>query len=444
MRDLLISCEPPSPSALNERTHQAVRHPPILVAAYPFFPRLPCKRYESEMFNVHAELEGLIKDFLKMYDSYADPVVEVMDAVVLHQITAIAESFLKIIESYRLILCTTLCAEACHFGGPENHGTYWIDHWITELHRNVEVISDKEHWRDQVKLFMFETWSGIREWLERVVSSGKILEDDFEQVVGGAREIYTGMIRPAFSILVTQNSHNMSHILTIGKNTRTTTGWLQGDMPHHNVFTLMEQPRKALLSPNLLLKSDVCALAERNGESSRDLLHSGALEQDPDILRIMKQIGAHVPLSHAFVGWRLGDMDPELTDCKGSGIFYDPINCLEAEGWGGYVFRVTIRSEKAEVIKVPKSQRSSALIHPLGKADLYNVLPSIDLVWTQMVEFSPDLFFIHPGCENCRALQELFMTGPINPKVVIIPFNPLIPPPFEVIPLWPEFWSKNK
>ncbi len=34
-----------------------------------------------------------------------------------------------------------------------------------------------------------------------------------------------------------------------------------------------------------------------------------------------------------------------------------------------------------------------------------------------MHEFSPDLFYIHPGTENCRALQELFMTGPINPKV---------------------------
>ena len=105
------------------------------------------------------------------------------------------------------------------------------------------------------------------------------------------------------------------------------------------------------------------------------------------------------------------------------------------------MFRITIKTEKAQVIKVPKSGRSAALIHPLGKDnDMYNILPSIDLVWTQMVEFSPDLFFIHPGCENCRALQELFMTGPINPKVVIIPYNPLIAPPFEVIPLWPEFW----
>ncbi|CAD7937691.1 unnamed protein product [Amoebophrya sp. A25] len=416
----------------------------LFVSAYPFFPRLPCKRYEGEMFKMHTELEELVQDFMQMYDNYADPVIEVMDAVVLHQIQSISESFLKIVESYRLILSTTLCAEVCHSGGPDSYGTYWIDHWITELHRNVEVISEKDSWREQVRLFMFDTWTQIREWLERVVSSGRIQEDDFAQVVGGAREIYTGMIRPAFSILVTQNSHNMSHILTIGKNTRTQTGWLQGDMPHHNVLHLMEQPRKTLRSPNLLLKSDVCQLAERNGESSRDILHSGALEQDSDIMRIMKQIGAHVPLSHAFVGWRLGDMDPELTDCKGRGIFYDPINCLEAEGWGGYVFRVTIRSEKAEVIKVPKSQRSSALIHPLGKPDLYNVLPSIDLVWTQMVEFSPDLFFIHPGTENCRALQELFMTGPINPKVVVIPFNPLIPPPFEVIPLWPEFWAKNK
>ena len=65
---------------------------------------------------MHKEFEDLVTDFQTMYDSYADPVVEVMDAVVLHQITAISESFLKIIESYRLILSTALCAEAVHYG----------------------------------------------------------------------------------------------------------------------------------------------------------------------------------------------------------------------------------------------------------------------------------------------------------------------------------------
>ena len=79
-------------------------------------------------------------------------------------------------------------------------------------------------------------------------------------------------------------------------------------VPHHHVITFMEQPRKMLHSPHLSLKSDVCVMARQNGESERDRLHPGSLKQEPDILRLLKKIGNHVPLSNAFVGWRLGDM----------------------------------------------------------------------------------------------------------------------------------------
>lgn len=53
-----------------------------------YFPRLPC-RNEMEVFDVHDSLHQLVSEFLEMYDNYADPVVEVMDAVVLHQIKAV-------------------------------------------------------------------------------------------------------------------------------------------------------------------------------------------------------------------------------------------------------------------------------------------------------------------------------------------------------------------
>ncbi len=129
---------------------------------------------------------------------------------------------------------------------------------------------------------------------------------------------------------------------------------------------LHEHPRKTLYTPNLNLKSDVCKLALRAGTNERDDLHAGGIQQSPDIVTILKRIEPHVPLSHAFVGWRLGDMDPELADCRGKGIFYDPIICLEQEGWGGYIFRVTIGQEKAEVIKVfinSFKKRCSEMMH---------------------------------------------------------------------------------
>lgn len=323
------------------------------------FPRLPCKAEtsaEGDTFFFFQQLEDVVEEFSNLYESYTDPVIEVMDAVVLHQISGISKSFLKVVESFRLILCQSVCPDACNFGGPDMAGTFFIDHWITELHRNVECISNSANWREQVSDFMFSKWAGIRSWLERMVErqgSTDISREDLLQIVNGAREIYVGILRPAFSVLVTSNSYNMSHILVTGQNARTENSWLQPltlnlededskfdletkSVPHLNVLQLHENPRKAIHTPNFQLKSDVCRLASRGGTNEREMLHAGGIQQDPDILTILKRIEPHVPLSHAFVGWRLGDMDPEMTDCRGKGIFYDPIICLEQEGWGGY------------------------------------------------------------------------------------------------------------
>ncbi len=48
-----------------------------------------------------------------------------------------------------------------------------------------------------------------------------------DQIVNGARELYVGIVRPAFSVLVTTNSFNMSHTLTVGHTSRTENSWLQ-------------------------------------------------------------------------------------------------------------------------------------------------------------------------------------------------------------------------
>lgn len=167
------------------------------VQGFPYFPRLPCQghegRPEKAIFKVHNELEDVVQDFLRMYDSYADPVVEVMDAVVLHQISAISESFLRVLESLRLILCHSICQEACNFGGQMPPTTFWIDHFITNLHRDIELLSPTEKWRGQVQAFMYETWAQLRNWLEDVVQKDEVGQDDWDMVTGGARELFQGI-----------------------------------------------------------------------------------------------------------------------------------------------------------------------------------------------------------------------------------------------------------
>merc|ERR1719446_983480 len=64
----------------------------------------------------------------------------------------------------------------------------------------------------------------------------------------------------------------------------------------------------------------------------------------------------------------------------------------------------------------------------------------IDFMWRQSNEPSPDVFFLHPSVHNCHALEYLFTGAPLKPKILVIPINPLVPPPFEVMPRFETWW----
>ena len=128
-------------------------------AAQAYFPRVPCTN-ERQLFDTESDLQKLVTEFVDLHDSYADPVVEVTDAVVLFQMRKISESFLKVVDSLRLIICYGLCVEACSFGGAEAPTTFWIDHFVNQVHKNVDVLSNSLSWRAQVRDFMHESWRG--------------------------------------------------------------------------------------------------------------------------------------------------------------------------------------------------------------------------------------------------------------------------------------------
>ena len=73
----------------------------------------------------------------------------------------VSESFLKVVDSLRLVLCMGLCSEACSFGGNDAPTTFWIDHFVNQVHKNIDILSGSPTWRGQVKTFMFETWKGM-------------------------------------------------------------------------------------------------------------------------------------------------------------------------------------------------------------------------------------------------------------------------------------------
>lgn len=130
----------------------------------------------------------------------------------------------------------------------------------------MDLLSPTRKWREQVRVFMFDTWQHLRDWLEQIVVKDKLVPDDWTTVTHGAREIYQGMIRPSFSILVTQNSHNMSHILTMGQNPRVDAGWLKEVVPHESGFDDKKFSREIMLER----ERGVHNWVERFGEFARD------------------------------------------------------------------------------------------------------------------------------------------------------------------------------
>jgi alpha 1,2-mannosyltransferase len=135
----------------------------------------------------------------------------------------------------------------------------------------------------------------------------------------------------------------------------------------------------------------------------------------------------------------------ERPKCGGKALHFNPTACLFDQGWGGYVFQVDLLP--------PFSFNFEYVGKPLGPGVIldYNNVHSISHYYSRetgvqgavstyksMNHFSPDLLFVSPLTGNC-ALAETLLSGPIKPKVVYVPFNPLIPPRVEAIPNYDDW-----
>ena len=141
--------------------------------------------------------------------------------------------------------------------------------------------------------------------------------------------------------------------------------------------------------------------------------------------------------------------------CTGTDVYYDPSLCLEVLGYGGYVWSVNIHPPYKGELRVAGrrlgdvSQAAiSKFIDPLRPYDdhafdtvsIEHLFHRLDVLWRQSTEPAPDLFFLHPATHNCHAIEYLFSGAPLQPKILVVPINPLIPPPFEVLPRFEAWW----
>lgn len=175
------------------------------------------------------------------------------------------------------------------------------------------------------------------------------------------------------------------------------------------------------------------------------------------IMEMLEHIEASsLDLSHVFLVLRpYTDTWSLNLSCTGLEVDYDPTLCLQERGWGGYVYSVNVHPPfRAELTMLGRHLADDSLAGDSsfvdfmrhyssdGASQTYSVehlFYRIDFIWRQANEPSPDVFFLHPSVHNCFAVEYLFSGAPIMPKVLIIPINPLIPPPFEVMPRF-EAW----
>ena len=178
----------------------------------------------------------------------------------------------------------------------------------------------------------------------------------------------------------------------------------------------------------------------------------------PTVMQMLEQIeAARMDLSHSFIAVRptADGAWAQNFSCTGTDIYYDPSLCLEVLGYGGYVWSVNIHPPYKGELRIAGrrlgdvSQAAiSKFIDPLRPYDSHHfdtvsiehLFHRLDVLWRQSTEPAPDLFFLHPATHNCHAIEYLFSGAPLQPKILVVPINPLIPPPFEVLPRYEAWW----
>eukprot|EP00929_Paragymnodinium_shiwhaense_P087948 TRINITY_DN48106_c0_g1_i1.p1 TRINITY_DN48106_c0_g1~~TRINITY_DN48106_c0_g1_i1.p1 ORF type:complete len:930 (+),score=163.37 TRINITY_DN48106_c0_g1_i1:108-2897(+) len=216
---------------------------------------------------------------------------------------------------------------------------------------------------------------------------------------------------------------------------------------------------------------------------------SGLYAQSPPVEKLLFTIAKAMPLAYNFVSVapRAQVGEQELTheyqkmyeggksaaasgklaaeggaaplSCEGVGLSYSPAQCLFDLGWGSTQFSLGTEPPFDGVLAVSEmsrrgTERPQPFVQPVanGTSSLEELLDHVDGVYKSLNTPSPDLLFLSPMVGNCLTLRKLGpsrreggITGPphLMPKIVLVPVNPLIPPPWQVAPnftKWHHDW----
>lgn len=177
---------------------------------------------------------------------------------------------------------------------------------------------------------------------------------------------------------------------------------------------------------------------------------TGVHRRQPSPIQLLQSIAHHTRLSNLFVSLQLSSYLLTPTPKCGSYLtLYDPSLCLLEQQWGGYIFQLNpLPPYNLTVVYSGKATGPGAI---MPTTDVHSIhVESRDTQWSSLVStfksvnhHSPDMLFLSPLVGNCLLIDRLLGSGTVKPKLVYLPFNPLVSPPQEDMPDYFQWWAEN-
>ena len=111
------------------------------------------------------------------------------------------------------------------------------------------------------------------------------------------------------------------------------------------------------------------------------------------------------------------------------------------------------RSHEDKTLERPRPQ---PFVQPVSNQsrNYESILDDVDGVYKTLNHPTPDLFYLSPMVGNCLALEILGRSRSLKgsrtkknpqiaPKLLLVPINPLLPPPYRVVPNYAEWHAQR-
>ena len=461
---------------------------------------LGCHRpHEAKYFEYDEQLRNHTQKVLQQFNAQsAQRPNGPHSAVRRYQIRSSLQQYLVFLEAVRVVLCISTCSAVC-INTPNpgqilygNDDILLLDHWrsfVDGMHfldvESSKARSSTAHKYQGASEFL-RSWDALFGDLLDKLILGDPSEIDFHEIISVllphvGDQLLELFLRRQALFGEYNNSATLSNGVTnqfVPVTDGSIVSWLEPvehqvdlsnvndtlrvrwRLPYHILSSIFDSLPRMEVAPHILRtgssKFAVCGTASPFWKSDARLLQrlDTADSEHPLWRQVLDLIGAEnggTGQSNRFMaivpavesGWDFR--------CEPGHRLHNPIACLQEDGWGGHLYQVGLSKPHSLMLSIIAPSRSvNFALRPESWTnvlksridDMKGVVDYINRGWRQLDSSNPDVFTLHQSVDNCRVLAPLFTAGPINPRMLIIPVNPMIPPGIKSTPYWALWWEQ--